>query len=194
MESIIIKRSTDANIEASLGCLLVVALPVIGFLYAMLTANHKYDVIAYGIIIIAFLLPSFINFISTKIPLKAAMIISDDGLMLSPSKSIFDSFAFLRKFQARREKRLLWENIAGFGLVIYNKEYTMSPTDGTGSTTYTVPQHHLCIEGKTKKVEVIFSIHGLDKTPDEILLLCNQFLKEYGYVENGAHTDYKRQL
>jgi hypothetical protein len=182
MKPIIIKRSTDANIETSLGCLLVVALPVIGFLYAMLTARHTHDIVAYGIIAIGFLLPSFINFIATKIPLKAAMMISNEGLVLSSSKRIFDSFAFLRKFQAGREKRLLWENITGFRLVIYNKDYTMCPTDGTGPTTYTVAQHHLCVAGKTKKDEVIFSIYGLEKTPDEILALCNQFLKEYGYV------------
>lgn len=179
MEPIIIKRSPDANIEASLGCLIVVAIPVIGYLYAMFTARHKYDVITFGIIAIVFLLPSFINFIAAKIPLKAAMIISNEGLVLSPSKSIYDSFAFLRKLQAGREKRLLWENITGFRIEVYYKDYTMSPTDGTGSTTYTVPQHHLCIAGKTKKDEVIFSIHGLEKTPDEILTLCDQFLKKF---------------
>ncbi|WP_149698760.1 hypothetical protein [Chitinophaga sp. CF418] len=179
MEPIIIKRSTDANIEASLGCLLAVSIPVTWYLYAIFTARNKYDLLTYGIIAIVFLLPSFINFIATKIPLKAAMKISDEGLVLSPSKSIYDSFAFLQKFKAGAEKRLLWENITGFRLVIYYKEYTMSPTDGTGSTTYTVPRHHLSIIDKTKKEEVIFSIHGLEKTPDEILALCNHFLKEY---------------
>ncbi len=106
------------------------------------------------------------------------MKISDEGLVLSPSRSIYDSFAFLRKFMAGSEKRLLWENITGFRLQIYYKEYTMSPTDGTGSTTYTVPKYHLCVAGKAKE-EVIFSIHGLEKTPDEILALCNRFLSEH---------------
>jgi hypothetical protein len=185
MDTITIKRSLDANEEASLGCLVVVALPVIGFLYAMFTARHTNDVIAFGIIAMAFLLPAFINYIAIKIPLKAAMTISYEGLVLSPSRSIYGSFAFLQKIRAGHDKRLLWENITGFRLVIYYKDYTMSPTDGTGPTTYTVPQHHLCIAGKTKKEDVIFSIHGLEKTPDQILALCEQFLKEYRYAENG---------
>ncbi|PWV56272.1 hypothetical protein [Chitinophaga sp. S165] len=180
MEPIIIKRSTDANIEASLGCLLGVSIPVILFLYAMFTARHKYDMIAYGIIAAGFLLPAFISFIATKIPLKAALKISDEGLVVSPSKSIYDSFAFLQKFTARSEKRLLWENIKEFRLVIYYKEYTMSPTDGTGSTSYTIPKYHLCVTDKAKE-EVIFSIHGLEKTPDEILALCNRLLEEHTY-------------
>lgn len=183
MEPIIIKRSTDANREASLGCLLIVAIPVIGYLYAMLTTRHTHDAVAYGIIAIVFLIPSFIDFISTKIPLKAAMMISKDGVVLSSSKSIYDSFAFLQKFQASRKKQLLWKNITGFELVIYNGSHTVCSTDGTGPTTYTVPKHHLCVAGKTNKVEVIFPVHGLDKTPDEILALCDQFLKASGNAD-----------
>jgi hypothetical protein len=184
MDTITIKRSPDANEEASLGCLVVVVIPVIGFLYAMFTARHRNDAVAFGIIAMAFLLPALINFIATRIPLKAAMMISNEGLVLSPSRSIYSSFAFLKKIRAGRDKRLLWENITGFRLVIYYKDYTMSPTDGTGPTTYTVPRHHLCIAGKTKKEEVVFSVHGLEKTPEQILALCQQFLKEYGYAGN----------
>lgn len=180
MEPVIIKRSTDASMEASLGCLLAVSIPVILFLYAMLTASHKYDRITYGIIIMVFLLPSFISFVATKIPLKAALRISDEGLILSPSKNIYDSFAFLQKFKTRYEKKLLWENITGFRLVTYYKQFTASPTDGTGSTTYAVPRHHLCIIEKTKE-EVIFSVHGLERTPEEILTLCSRFLNGYSY-------------
>lgn len=185
MDTIIIKRSSDVNIETGCGCLLAAAIPVILFLYAIFTSNHMRDAAMYGIIAIAFLLPSFISFIAAKIPLKAAMTLSNEGLVLSPSKSTYDSFAFLKRIQAGREKRLLWKSITGFRLVVYYKDYTVSPTDGTGPTTYTVPRYHLCIAGKTKKDEVIFSIHGLDKTPDEILILCDQFLKEYEYAEKG---------
>lgn len=179
MEPIIIKRSTDAHRESSLGCLLIVTIPVLIYLYAMLTARHTRDAVAYGIIAIVFLLPAFIDFISTKIPLKAAMMISKDGIMLSRSKGLYDSFAFLQRLAAGREKQLLWENITGFSLVVYEGSYTLTPTDGTGSTTYAVNKPHLCIAGKTNKVEVIFSIHGLDKTPDEILALCGQSLKAH---------------
>ncbi|MRG45268.1 hypothetical protein GFS24_09085 [Chitinophaga sp. SYP-B3965] len=182
METIIIKRSTDAHREASLGCLLLVAIPVVGYLYAMFTTNNSHDALAYGIIATVFLLPFLIDFISTKIPLKAAMIISNEGIALSPSKSLYGSFAFLQKFQARRKKSILWEDITGFSIVIYEGNYTVSPTDGTGSTTYTVPKHQLCIAGKTN---IVFSIHGLDRKPDEILALCNQFLTAHFLIHKA---------
>jgi hypothetical protein len=184
MESIIIKRSPKAQREQSFGCLLIVAIPVIGYLIAMFTAKYRHDVIAYGVTAIVFLLPGCIDLIATIIPLKAAMIISDQGLTLSSSKSLFDSFAFWQRFQDKRKKVILWENISEFKIVIYSRDFTVSTTDGTGSTTYTTPEPHLYIEKKTRKDKITFSIHGLDKTPDEILALCEQFFKKYGRAED----------
>ncbi|SFO89635.1 hypothetical protein SAMN05428949_6898 [Chitinophaga sp. YR627] len=184
MDTIIIKRSTDANIEASLGWLLIVAIPVILFSYAFFTARHKQDAIAYGIIIFVFLLPSIIDFLATCIPLKASIIMSDKGLLLSPGKSIYSCFAFFQKISTRSEKRLLWEDITRFRLVANDREYTICPTDGTGPATYTASIWHLHVDGKTKDDEVVFCIHGLEQTPDKILSLSNHFLKEYRGTEN----------
>ncbi|ACU62557.1 hypothetical protein [Chitinophaga pinensis] len=179
MDTIIIKRSTDPNIEASLGWLLVVVIPVILFSYALFTARHRHDAVVYGIIIIVFLLPSLVNFLATRIPLKASIIMSDRELLLSPGKSIYSSFAFWQKIRSGSEKRLLWGDITGFRLMTRDKEYIVSPTDGSGAATYTATRWYLHVDGKTKNDEFIFCIHGLEEAPDKILSLCNHFLKEY---------------
>jgi hypothetical protein len=183
MESIIIKRSPDAQREQSFGCLLIVAIPVIGYLIAMFTAKYTHDVIAFGITAAVFLFPGCFDLIATMIPLKAAMIISDQGLTLSSSKGLYDSFAFWQKFHTKREKLILWENIREFKLMIRNEDFTMCPTDGTGPITIITPRYCLYIENKTRKDDVTFSIHGLNKTPVEIWVLCDQFLKKHGCAE-----------
>ncbi|MEZ2336240.1 hypothetical protein AB6735_11420 [Mucilaginibacter sp. RCC_168] len=183
MEAIIIKRSPEAQREQGLGCLLIVAIPVIGFLMGMFRSTHTGDTVMYGIIAAVFLLAGSADLVVTMIPLKAAMIISDQGLTLSSSKGIYDSFAFWQRFMGKQEKLILWQNIKELKLVTRNVDFTASPTDGTGPTTYTTPQHYLYIEKKTTKEDVVFSIRGLDKTPDEILALCDQLLKKYGCVE-----------
>jgi hypothetical protein len=183
MESIIIKRSPDALRDQSYGCLLAVAIPVIGYSIAMFLTKYTNDGLAYGITAAVFLLLGCIDLIATTISLKAAMIISDQGLVLSSSKGIYDSFAFWQRFQSKRQKLILWENISEFRIVIRYVDFTISPTDGTGPTTYTTPQSQLYIKNKTRKDDVTFSIHGLINPPDEILALCNQFLIKYGCAE-----------
>jgi hypothetical protein len=179
MESITIKRSTQPR--RSLMLLFIVLIPVALFLYAMLS-THGTDRFTFGIIAMVFLLPAIIDFIANKIvPLKAAIIVSEQGLALSSSKGLYDSFAFLQVFQSRSKKLIPWHNITGFKLLIHYKYLTSYPNEGEGaaSATYSVAQHQLCIENKTMEEEVIFSIHDLDRTPDEILTLCNQFLKKF---------------
>lgn len=51
--------------------------------------------------------------------------------------------------------------------------------EGIASTTYSVAQHQLCVESKTRNEDVISSVHNLDRTPDEILMDCNEFLKKH---------------
>jgi len=65
--------------------------------------------------------------------------------------------------------------------LVHYKYLTSYPNEGEGtaSTTYSVAQHQLCVVNKTRNEEDIFFIHDLDRTPDEILVLCNQFLEKY---------------
>lgn len=175
METIIIKRSTVPY--RSLIWLVVVLLPVTLFLYAMFRA-YPSDYIIFGIIALVFLLPAIIDFIANNIiPLKAAIKISKEGLVLSSSKGLYDSFAFLQVFLPRRRKLIQWQDITGFRLEVNYKYYTSPPGEGeTASTTYSVARHLLYIENKARNEEVIFSVHNLDRTPDEILALCDQSL------------------
>lgn len=175
MESIIIKRETVPY--RSLVLLFIVLIPVILFLYAMSDAHGTGDMIACGTIAFLFLLPAIIDFIANKIPLKAAIQISEQALILSSSKGLYDSFAFLQVFQRRRKKIIPWQNIEGFKLLTYYSYFTSAPTDGTSSETYSVAKPQLCIETKINSDEVIFSLHGLEKMPDEILALCNEHLE-----------------
>lgn len=180
MESIIIKRSTQPY--RSLVWLFIVLIPVILFFYAMFRVGRNKEGIVFGIIAMVFLLPAIVDFIANKmIPLKAAIMISEQGLTLSYSKGLYDSFAFLQIFQPRRNKLIQWQNITGFKLLVHYKYLTSYPNEGEGtaSTTYSVAQHKLCIENKTRNEDVIFSVHDLDRTPDEILTLCSQFLKKH---------------
>jgi hypothetical protein len=179
MEAIIIKRSTQPY--RSLMWLFIVLIPFGLFLYAMFKTNGS-DRITFGIIALAFLLPAIIDFFANKIiPLKPAILISEQGLTLSSSKNLYDSFAFLQLFQPRNKKLIPWHNIRGFKLSVNYKYLTSYPNEGEGtaSTTYAITRHQLSIESKTVNEDLIFSVHDLDKTPDEILALCNQFLKNH---------------
>jgi hypothetical protein len=180
MGSITIKRSTQPY--RSLIWLVVVLIPVVLFSYAMFRSRRSDYGIVFGIIAMVFMLPAIVDFIANKmIRLKAAIMISEQGLMLSSSKGLYDSFAFLQIFQRRRKKLLQWQNIEGFKLLVHYKCLTSYPNEGesTVSTTYSIAQHRLHIENKTRNEDLIFSVHNLDRTPDEILTLCNQFLKKY---------------
>jgi hypothetical protein len=183
MESIIIKR--EAVPYRSLVLLFIVLIPVVLFLYAMSEAHGTGDTIACGTIAFLFLLPAIIDFIANKIPLKAAIRISEQGLTLSSSKGLYDSFAFLQVFQRRRRKIISWQNIAGFKLLTYYSYFTSAPTDGTSSETYSVAKPQLCIKTRTNNEEVIFSLYGLEKMPDEILLLCNQYLEKFSVADSA---------
>jgi len=180
MESITIKRSTQPY--RSLVWLFVTLIPVALFSYAMFRARRNNDGIVFGVIALVFLLPAVVDFIANKlIRLKAAIIISEHGLILSSSRGLYDSFAFLQIFQRQRKKVIQWQNITGFKLLVHYKYLTSYPNEGesTASTTYSVAQHQLCVENKTGNEHVIFSVHNLDRTPDEILMLCNKFLEKH---------------
>lgn len=180
MESITIKRLTQPY--RSLVWLFVTLIPVVLFSYAMFRARRNNYGIAFGIIAMVFLLPAIVDFIANKlIRLKVAIMISEQGLMLSSSKGLYDSFAFLQIFQSQPKKLIQWQNITGFKLLVHYKYLTSYPNEGEGtaSTTYSVAQHQLCVENKTRNEDVIFSVHNLDRTPDEILMLCNKFLKKH---------------
>ncbi|WP_448633913.1 hypothetical protein [Pedobacter panaciterrae] len=175
-----IKRSTQPY--RSLVWLFVTLIPVVLFSYAMFEAHGNNDRIVFGIIAMVFLLPAIVDFIANKlIRLKAAIMISEQGLMLSSSKGLYDSFAFLQIFQFQRKKLIQWQNITGFRLLVHYKYLTSYPNEGEGtaSTTYSVAQYQLCAESETRNEDVIFSVHNLDRTPDEILMHCNEFLKKY---------------
>jgi len=149
----------------------------------MISTHQNNSRIAFGIIAMLFLLPAIVDFSANKlIRLKVAIMISEQGLILSSSKGLYDSFAFLQIFQPQRKKLIQWENITGFKLLVHYKYLTSYPNEGesTVSTTYSVALHQLCIENKTRNEDVIFSVHDLDKSPDEILMLCNKFLKNHG--------------
>jgi hypothetical protein len=183
MEPIIIKRETEPY--RSLALLLIVLIPVVFFLYTMSEAHSTVDRIVCGAIAFLFLLPAIVDFIANRIPLKSAIKISEQGLTLSSSKSLYDSFAFLQVFQLRRKKIISWQNITGFRLLTYQASFTSAPTDGTGAETYWVAKPQICIETKTTSEEVIFSLYGLEKMPDEILVLCNQYLKKFSVADSA---------
>ncbi|HMI04600.1 MAG TPA: hypothetical protein VK541_19065, partial [Pedobacter sp.] len=72
--------------------------PVSLFLYAMLS-THGADRITFGIIAIIFLLPAIIDFIANNIiRLKAAIIMSEEGLALSPVRVCTTALPFCRYF------------------------------------------------------------------------------------------------
>lgn len=128
------------------------------------------------------MLPAIIDFIANKwIRLKPAIRISEQGLTLSSSKGLYDSFAFLQIFQPQSKKQVQWQDITGFKLSVRYKYLTSYPNEGevSASKTYSVAHQQLCVENKTKTEDIIFSVYDLDRTPDEILSLCNQFLKKY---------------
>ena len=180
MESVTIKRST--NPFRSLMWLAVTFIPVVLFSYATYKFRRNSDGIVFGIIAFIFLLPAIIDFIANKmIRLKPAIILSEHRLTLSFSKGLYDSFAFLQIFQRGRKKIIRWQNITGFKLMVHYKYLTSYPNEGEGtaSTTYSIAKYQLCIENKARNEDFIFSIHDLDRTPGEILLLCNQFLQNY---------------
>jgi hypothetical protein len=180
MESITIKRSTQPY--RSLVWLFITLIPVVLFFYAMFRTRGNNYGNAFGIIAMVFLLPAIIDFTANKlIRLKVAIMISEQGLMLSSSKGLYDSFAFLQIFQSQRKRLIQWQNITGFKLLVHYKYLTSYPNEGEGtaSTTYSVAQHQLCVENKIRNEDVIFSIHNLDRTPDEILMLCNKFLNRH---------------
>jgi hypothetical protein len=175
MKSVTIKRSTQPY--RSLVWLFVTLIPVTLFFYASFRSRHNNDGITFGIIANVFLLPAMIDFMANKlIRLKAAIMISELGLMLSSSKGLYDSFAFMQIFQPQCKKLIQWQNITGFKLLVHYKYSTSYPNEGEGaaSTTYSVAMHQLCIE-LTRNEEVIFSVHELDRSPDEILTLCINF-------------------
>jgi len=181
MESITIKRSTQPY--RSVVLLVIVLIPVILFSYAMFDSRGSSS-ITFGIIAILFLLPVIIDFIANRmIRLKAAITLSEHCLILSSSKGLYDSFAFLQIFQRRYEKVIEWQKIKELTLSVHYKYPTSYPDEVSVSTTYSVARHQLCIESNNRNNNIIFSVHDLDEAPDEILRLCNYFLRKYGNDE-----------
>jgi len=163
--------------------LFVASVPVTLFSYAMLRNFHNHSGMIFGMIAVVFLLPAIIDFIANKVlRLKAAILVSAHGLMVSPSKGLYDSFAFLQIFLPGRKKLIHWQHITGFQLLVQHKYITSYPNEGEGtaSKTYSEARHQLCIGQPLENDDIIFSLHDLDRTPDEILAICNQFLREYG--------------
>jgi len=179
MGSVTIKRETYPY--RSIVLLFITSIPIGLFSYAAYDSIGSSSKLTFSIIAGVFLLPALIDFTANKLlPLKPAITISDKGLVLSLSKGIYDSFSFLSIFQKKRKRLISWQDITVIDITVGYQPIISYPNEGetTVNTRYAKPQHQLRVQNKTRNQPLLFSLDNLEKTPDEILSLCNQFIKK----------------
>ncbi|WP_235938067.1 hypothetical protein [Chitinophaga solisilvae] len=152
-------------------------------MYAIIRSHSSETTWIFGTVMLLLWMPSIIGFLVSVMPLKPAIILSSNGIMLSASSGIYSSLAILQKRFSAHDLLIPWEQIAAFDLFTHYEEKD-NGSDGAGGT-YIARQETLLITRKNQKERESFSVKEMELSPDAILTHCRQFLERYQGMAAG---------
>lgn len=175
MEPVIIKKSRDGEENASIGCLVIIIIPVIWAIYEIITAKHSFETwFFFGFIAVLLAMP-LEYFLVSRLPLSPSMIIGKEGITFFSNLKRYSGLALVRKYYPIDEELIKWDEVKDFML---NTRYEDRPSGDQGGTM-TVRFDTLIMVGAPDKKDQYHSIGNLTLSPEQILALCKEFHTAY---------------
>ena len=178
MEPIIITEREKNILSDVILTVIIFFVPICFLIWALIDLNGSGFVIFF--ICVLLIIPGFI--VAGYIwDVKAKIILSKEGVVISYGRSIYDIVNFEARFRIPPDSIIPWEQLAGFKI----ESVSHVSSDGSDGTSSVKTNHYLFIhlvdrDKSTGDYSCVIRLRRFDKTPRETLALCEQFQREYG--------------